>query len=84
MLESLGVTTDKCNAMLYPLVESTMPEELLRAWQRHLVRPIGQQNMEEEARRNEDRLSQLMKFLQAEVENEERITIAVSGFDMKE
>lgn len=33
-LESLGVTTDKCAAMLYPLVESSLPEEVLRAWQR--------------------------------------------------
>ena len=28
-LESLGVTTDTCTAMLYPLVESSLPEELL-------------------------------------------------------
>lgn len=31
-LETLGVTTDKCAAMLYPLVESSLPEEVLRAW----------------------------------------------------
>ena len=29
-LETLGVTTDKCAAMLFPLVESTLPKELLR------------------------------------------------------
>lgn len=29
-LESLGVTKDKCAAMLYPLVESSLPEELIR------------------------------------------------------
>lgn len=33
-LESLGVTTSMCAAMLYPLVESSLPEEVLRAWQR--------------------------------------------------
>lgn len=33
-LDSLGVTTDKCAAMLYPIVESSLPEELLRTWQR--------------------------------------------------
>lgn len=33
-LETLGVTTDRCAAMLYPLVESSLPEEVLRAWQR--------------------------------------------------
>ncbi|XP_011858322.1 PREDICTED: uncharacterized protein LOC105555891 [Vollenhovia emeryi] len=31
-LESLGVTTDMCAAMLYPLVESSLPEDLLRVW----------------------------------------------------
>lgn len=30
-LESLGVTTDKCTAMLFPLVESSLPEDILRA-----------------------------------------------------
>ncbi|KAF2890626.1 hypothetical protein ILUMI_15547 [Ignelater luminosus] len=33
-LESLGVTKDKCAAMLYPLVETSLPEELIRTWQR--------------------------------------------------
>lgn len=28
-LKTLGVTTDKCAAMLYPLVESSLPEEVL-------------------------------------------------------
>ncbi|XP_021959569.1 uncharacterized protein LOC110855469 [Folsomia candida] len=46
-LDSLGVTTDKCAAMLFPIVESSLPEELLR-----------------------------------EVRNEERISLARSGFGM--
>lgn len=33
-LETLGVTSDKCAAMLYPLLESCFLEDLLRAWQR--------------------------------------------------
>ncbi|XP_025835370.1 uncharacterized protein LOC112906030 [Agrilus planipennis] len=33
-LSTLGVTTDKCAAMLLPLVESSLPEEILRVWQR--------------------------------------------------
>ena len=32
-LESLGVTTDMCDAMLFPLIESLLPEEILRTWQ---------------------------------------------------
>jgi len=31
-LESLGVTTNTCSAMLFPLVESCLPKQLLRAW----------------------------------------------------
>lgn len=34
-LESLGVTTDMCASMLYPLVESSLPEDLLSVWQRN-------------------------------------------------
>ena len=33
-LNTLGVTTDKCTAMLHPLVESSLPEKLLCVWQR--------------------------------------------------
>ena len=33
-LETLGVTTNNCATMLYPLVESSLPEEILRTWQR--------------------------------------------------
>ncbi|XP_054286102.1 uncharacterized protein LOC129002380 [Macrosteles quadrilineatus] len=34
-LKTLGVTSDKYASMLYPLVESALPEETLRAWERH-------------------------------------------------
>lgn len=33
-LETLGVTTDKCSAILYPLNESCLPEDVSRAWHR--------------------------------------------------
>ena len=33
-LETLGATTNSCATMLYPLVESSLPEETLRRWQR--------------------------------------------------
>ena len=71
-LESLGVTTDMCAAMLFPLVESSLPEEILRTWQR--------QNTGSGEAGN--RLKSLMKFLENEVRNEERIAIARSGFDL--
>ncbi|KAF2889058.1 hypothetical protein ILUMI_17115 [Ignelater luminosus] len=45
-LESLGVTKDKCAAMLYSLVESSLPEELIRTWQRQAT-TIKSSNIEE-------------------------------------
>jgi hypothetical protein len=33
-LETLGVATEKYAAMLFPLIESCLTEEVLRAWQR--------------------------------------------------
>ncbi|XP_024892962.1 uncharacterized protein LOC112468145 [Temnothorax curvispinosus] len=87
-LESLGVTTDTCAAMLYPLVESSLPEDLLRAWQRHTQ--IAPRELGDSASAvpvvitPKDRLTNLMAFLQAEVENEERIAMAVSGFGLKQ
>jgi len=41
-LETLGVTTDMCAAMLFPLVESSLPEETLRIWQRTMT-PVTRQ-----------------------------------------
>ena len=75
-LETLGVTKDKSAALLHPLVESCMPEEILRAWQRspnvdHSGDP-------------KDRLDSLLKFLKSEVESEERIVLAMTGFGLKE
>lgn len=64
-LETLGVTTEKCAAMLFPLVESSLPEELLRVWQRNTEASL-KDNAD-----SKDRLSALMKFLKAEVQNEE-------------
>lgn len=65
-----------CAAMLYPLVESSLPEELLRVWQRHPSSTSAGENIAK------DRLTKLMSFLQVEVEAEERIAMAVSGFGM--
>lgn len=73
-LETLGVTSDKCAAMLYPLVESSLPEEVLRAWQRT---PAASS-----AKDSKSRLTQLMEFLGSEVENEERIRMAIAGFSL--
>ncbi|KAF2891074.1 hypothetical protein ILUMI_15099 [Ignelater luminosus] len=59
--------------MLYPLVES-LPEELMRTWQRQAT-AIKSDNIEE-------RLTKLTEFLQSEVENEERLRMAVNRFNL--
>ncbi|XP_043463557.1 uncharacterized protein LOC122499334 [Leptopilina heterotoma] len=60
--------------MLYPLVESSLPEEVLRAWQRT--------SAASGAKDSKSRLTQLMEFLGSEVENEERIRMAIAGFSL--
>ncbi|XP_071052941.1 uncharacterized protein [Onthophagus taurus] len=76
-LETLGITTDTCAAMLYPLVESCLPEELLRVWQR------TPEPTDKASNPSKTRLNHLMEFLKAEVEGEERIALAVEGFGVK-
>ncbi|KMQ85434.1 integrase core domain protein [Lasius niger] len=56
-LESLNVITEMCAAMMYPLVESALPEELLRIWQRHST-SLGTSDAK-------DRLTKVMSFLQS-------------------
>ncbi|UYV65305.1 hypothetical protein LAZ67_3003889 [Cordylochernes scorpioides] len=63
-LGSLGVTTDKCAAILYPMVESALPEDLFVAWERtrHHHKP------DEDGKHNssEALLEKLMEFLKHE------------------
>lgn len=82
-LESLGVTTDKCAAMLFPLVESSLPEELLRAWQRSSLMNNAATQTAENTTQSKDRLTQRINFLEGEVQNELRISMAIKGFDIK-
>ncbi|XP_048478552.1 uncharacterized protein LOC125488881 [Plutella xylostella] len=63
-LETLGVTSEKYAAMLYPLVESALPADMLRIWER-------QRSREKDA----DILNHLLDFVKLEVESEERISI---------
>ena len=75
-LESLGVATEKHAAMLFPLVESCLSEEVFRAWGRSSYviysPPSG-----------ENRLKSLMSFLKSEVENEDRINMAIRGYRLE-
>ncbi|UYV79994.1 hypothetical protein LAZ67_18001351 [Cordylochernes scorpioides] len=77
-LGSLGVTTDKCAAILYPMVESALPEDLFVAWERtrHHHKP------DEDGKHNssEALLEKLMEFLKHEVEGSERMRLARQPF----
>ncbi|KAF8778923.1 hypothetical protein HNY73_015597 [Argiope bruennichi] len=86
-LEILGVTRDKYAAMLFPLVESALPEETLLAWERY--RSINCRSHDEENQNSKTTtktdLDSILEFLQDEVQAEERIILASqnSGFDTK-
>lgn len=78
-LESFGVTRDKYAAMLYPLVESALPEEVLKTWQRTRYQTLANQKEETEV---EDLLSSLMKFLRSEVDSEILLKLAKTGINV--
>nr|XP_042898507.1 uncharacterized protein LOC122269427 [Parasteatoda tepidariorum] len=73
-LETLGVTTDKCASILYPMVESCFQEEFLKAWNRSPSYAASTDAKE--------RLNNLMNFLKTETEGEERINLAMAGFGL--
>ncbi|XP_050306312.1 uncharacterized protein LOC126743324 [Anthonomus grandis grandis] len=86
-LETLGITTESCSALLFPLIESCLPPELLRVWQRS---PFSVTSVPSDVPDDpggsvlELRLKGLMKFLSSEVENEQRISLAADGFGLTE
>ncbi|XP_035229770.1 uncharacterized protein LOC118201729 [Stegodyphus dumicola] len=53
-LEVLGVARDKYAAMLYPLVESPLPDDTLRAWQRFRVINCSQIESESSERKEKN------------------------------
>ncbi|KAJ8980827.1 hypothetical protein NQ317_018407 [Molorchus minor] len=92
-LETLGITSDKYAAMLFPLVESCLPSDLLRVWQRLPVPtftdPTSKCAALQESTAHtagvstiENRLKSLMQFLKNEVDNEQHVNLAVEGFDL--
>jgi hypothetical protein len=75
-LETLGVATEKYAAMLFPLVESCLSEEVFRAWQRYSSSNLVQQD-------GQTRLDSITSFLKNELEYEDRISKAVQGFSLR-
>ena len=70
-LEVLGVTQDQSAAFSYPLVESSLPDDILKAWQRSAM--SGYDNEDSDISPDE-RLKSLMKFLRHEVKGAERLS----------
>ncbi|GFT42442.1 uncharacterized protein TNCV_1787181 [Trichonephila clavipes] len=69
--ESLGRTQEKHGDFLIPLVESCLPEETLLDWERSL---------NHESTQNTRSLEHLMNFLRKEVQGEEVVQLARTGF----
>ncbi|KAF6214842.1 hypothetical protein GE061_009585 [Apolygus lucorum] len=74
-LESLGVASEKYASMLYPMVESSLPETVLREWERKRVK-FDKGLLLEAA----ERMAELRLFMKAEVESEERLSLARNSF----
>ncbi|GFX78393.1 DUF1758 domain-containing protein [Trichonephila clavipes] len=73
-LESLVRSKEKFADFLEPLVESCLPENVLRAWYR---RRISESTDDATSQRS---LEKLMCFLRHEIESEEMIRLAREGF----
>lgn len=73
-LESLGVTVEQSTLFLYPMVESSLPEDIIIAWQRSA---LYERDGSEEQPPN---LDYLMEFLRQEVEREEQRNLMKNGF----
>ncbi|GFR15602.1 protein LTV1 [Trichonephila clavata] len=68
--------SDKYAAMLLPLVESCIPEDILRIWLRNPPVSTAEESYSQ-------KLTQL-KFLRLEVEGEQRVLLAKSGFKSRD
>ncbi|KAF2879705.1 hypothetical protein ILUMI_26468 [Ignelater luminosus] len=72
--------------MLFPLIESSRPEQLLRAWQRspEYTGGRGKSNNDDPNQSPlEKRLESLLCFLKGEVEGEQRILLASESFELR-
>jgi hypothetical protein len=78
-LESLNVSGEQMSKFLYPMVESSIPEETLIAWQRSAM--YEHDGSKEQPPKTE--LDYLIQFLNKEVERELQRSFAKSGFEVQ-
>lgn len=87
VLETMGIKSKECSAMLFPLIESCIPDELLRVWQRSPLAMSVDNATESDPDSEESplmsKLKNILKFLRSEVENEQRISLASEGFGLR-
>ncbi|GFU37404.1 transposon Tf2-6 polyprotein [Nephila pilipes] len=69
-LSSLGVTTDQCGVILYPLVESSLPTHILQSFERQRKNIDSEQSI--------STLDAIVSFLKSEVQSEEKIKLSRS------
>ncbi|CAL8120809.1 unnamed protein product [Orchesella dallaii] len=78
-LASLSLTNADPATWLFPLVESSLSEDTLRAWQRsNLSKEDGSKRTPPKSR-----LDLLMEFIRVEVQSEQQISLARSGFQQQ-
>jgi hypothetical protein len=75
-LESIGVTPDKHTAILFLLIESCIPEGVLKVWWRNTGALLRDDNRSTFG----DRVKDLLSFLCSEVVGEEGSSLVKSGF----
>lgn len=78
-LESLGITLEQATLFLYPMVESSLPEDIYIAWQRS---PLYERDGSSEVPPKNE-LDYLLQFLQYEVEREEQRNLVRESFSPK-
>lgn len=76
-LETLGVTREQSAAFLYPLVESSLPVDVVKVWQRSI---LSDRDDDQHEKPVDERLKSLMKFLRMEVKGAERLSYVSEGF----
>ncbi|UYV63397.1 hypothetical protein LAZ67_2003955 [Cordylochernes scorpioides] len=88
-LETLGIDPQLSGIFLYPLVESSLPSDILKIWHRHPSSGYGLELAKREESDKgvggaQERLRLLLDFLKAEVRSAQRLKFVEKGFKQEE
>ncbi|UYV68060.1 hypothetical protein LAZ67_5002936 [Cordylochernes scorpioides] len=89
LLETLGIDPQLSGIFLYPLVESSLPSDILKIWHRHPSSGYGLELAKREESDKgvggaQERLRLLLDFLKAEVRSAQRLKFVEKGFKQEE